>query len=112
MVAADEILKAADFEPIFTPVIGKALKSIFPDSASKIENKLLNSNISQVTNNNIEIKANELLLDRFKELNLSGDLTVEELSELQKLILENLDQLKTKNKDIKQDILDLLDKNK
>lgn len=110
MITADEILKAADVEPIFTPFIGNALKSILPESASRLENKLLNSNIAQVTSNNLEIKANELLLERFKELNLKGDFTNEEVSELKKLILENLDQLKTDNKDLKNKISDLLDK--
>ena len=110
MVTADEFLKAANVEPIFTPFIGNALKSVLPDSASRTENKLLNSNIAQVTSNNVELKVTESLLERFKDLNLSGDFTNDEFSELKKLILENQEQLKSKNTELKDKINELLDK--
>lgn len=105
MVTADEFLKAANVEPIFTPFIGNALKSVLPDSASRTENKLLNSNIAQVTSNNVELKVTESLW--FKDLNLSGDFTNDELK---KLILENQEQLKSKNTELKDKINELLDK--
>jgi hypothetical protein len=110
MVTTDEFLKAANVEPIFTPFIGNALKSVLPDSASRIDNKLLNSNIEQVTSNNVELKASESLLERFKDLNLRGDFTNDEFSELKKLILENQEQLKSKNTELKDKINELLDK--
>ena len=71
---------------------------------------MLNSNIAQVTSNNVELKVTESLLERFKDLNLSGDFTNDEFSELKKLIIENQEQLKSKNTELKDKINELLDK--
>jgi hypothetical protein len=74
-------------------------------TVSKSSTSLLNSNISSLTNNNVEILANESLLDQFKSLNLNGDITHSEYYEMQKLIIENQEQLKSKNSELKSKIL-------
>jgi hypothetical protein len=52
---------------------------------------------------------NKSFLDQLKDLNVEGDLTNDEFSEMQKLILENQDSLKSKNTELKSKILELLD---
>ena len=110
MLGADELLKAADAEPFFMPIMGGMLKNILPDSASRETAKLIQKSIDAHTLNNAEIGANKTLMDQFKSLNLIGELTNEDCSELQKLILENQAELINKNSQLKSKILELLDK--
>jgi hypothetical protein len=98
MVTADEYLKASNLEPIFTPFIGSAFKMVLPESVGGNLNKTINSSIDHITRNKIEFKNSESLLERFKTLKFNGDFTNDEFSELQKLIVENQEQLKSKNK--------------
>jgi hypothetical protein len=110
MLGADEIFKAGDIEPVFAPLLSGILKTVLPDSVTKSSMKLINENISNITNNNIEMLNNDSLLEKFQSLNLKGDLSKDEFLEMRKLLIENQDQLKKENTVFKSKILELLDK--
>ena len=110
MVSAGEVLKYADVEPVFGPFLGSMLKSVLPNSGVKSETRMLNKAIAEVTSNNVELIESKSLLERFKGLNLDGVFTDDEFSEFKKLIMENQEQLKSKNTDLRDKINDLLDK--
>lgn len=110
MVSTDEILKYADVEPVFGPFLGSMLKTVLPDSATKSETKMLNKAIAEVTSNNVQLIDSKSLLERFKGLNIEGVFTNEEFSEFKKLIQENQEQLQTKNSELRNKIIEILDK--
>jgi hypothetical protein len=109
MLGADEILKNANREPIFAPFLGDILNKILPEGISKDSTKLINKNINQLENNNEDIKENDSLLSRFKDLNLKGDISNTEFTELQKLISEHKESIIENNAQIKSKIIQLLE---
>ena len=110
MIAYDEILKNGNNQPIFMPFLGSILKTILPYSENRENLRLLKNSIAAHTNNNVEILINESLLERLKSLNIKGIFTNDECFEMTKLIIENQEQLKSKNSELKSKILELLDK--
>lgn len=111
MISTDEILKGDNRDPIFTPLLGGLLNKILPNKLdnSNDPNKLIQNSIDLIKGNNSNLKSQESFLEEIKDLKLQGDLTGEEFSEMQKLILENKESLKTKNSEVKSKILELLD---
>lgn len=46
MLGTDEILKAADREPVFTPFLGGLVKQVLPASVTQDSLKLINQNLN------------------------------------------------------------------
>src|ERR1700675_351085 len=105
MLGADEVLKNANREPIFAPLLGNILNKVLPESISKDSINLNNKNIEQLENNNEEIKVNESLLSRFQNLNLKGDISKTEFTELQNLLSEHKKSIIENNTQIKSKII-------
>lgn len=107
MLGTDEILKSVNREPIFAPFLGSILNTVLPENVRKDSVSLIDSEIDKLKQNNQELK-NNILLDKFKALNLKGDLTVEEFNEFKKLIGENKQSLIEDNDKIKSKMLDMI----
>jgi len=74
---------------------------------------LINKNIDLLESNNDEIDATNKLSERFKNLGVKGDISKNEFTEFQKLIIEHKQSLRNENEKVKKRILDLLEeKNK
>lgn len=112
MLGTDEILKAANREPIFTSFLGSILNQVLPANLKQDSVKLINQNLTNLQSNNSEILATDNLLNRFKNLNLNGDISKEEFTEFQKLIQgeAHKNDLLSKNLELKSKIKDLIDK--
>lgn len=87
MLGTDEVLKSADRAPVFAPFLGGILNAILPEGVHKDSTRLIYKNINELQSNNQEISLNNKLLDSFKDLNINGDLSKEEYTEFQKLLL-------------------------
>lgn len=77
-LSIDEVFKAGDIEPVFAPLLIGILKTVLPDSVTKSSMKLINENISNITNNNIEMLNKDSLMENFKSLNLKRYLSKDE----------------------------------
>lgn len=110
MLGTDEILKSANREPIFAPFLGGILNSALPSNTTKDSNQLISKSLDQLEGNNVEIQATNSLLDRFKSLNLKGDITQNELKEFQELLKENQLKLLNENQLLKSKIIEELEK--
>jgi hypothetical protein len=111
MISSDEILKGANRSPILTPILGGILNTILPESATKNSNNLIQSVMDNLKTINSEMKDSNNLLEQLRGLKGEGAITQSDFKEMQKLIIENQEQLKSKNSELKSKILELLDKN-
>jgi len=113
MVGADEILKNADQNPVFMPLLGGVLKNILPNNNTQgadSTSKLIQEAIDNIKMNKSLIRNNVSILEELKNLNFDGDLTKDELSEMEDLLNDNQDSLKSDNSKLKSKIVELLDK--
>jgi hypothetical protein len=104
-LGADEILKAANREPIFAPFLGSIINTVLPDNVAKDSTKLINNDFKELETNNENIKLTEELEEKFKKLEIKGDLTKEEFKEMQKILHENKTDILKENSKIKSKIL-------
>ena len=112
MLGADEILKAANVEPVFIPMLGGILKTVLPESASRDTVKLIQQSIDAHNSNRAEGFDFDTLRDAFKTMLVEDGLTEKEHAEFQGLIDDNIRELESKNSKLKEEIGKLLDKNK
>jgi hypothetical protein len=112
MVGADEILKNADQNAVFMPILGGLLKSVLPSAVdtSDSPSKLIQEAIDNIKANQYSMRNNSSILEQLKTLNLDADISQEELIEMEYLLNKNQDSLKDSNKEFKSKILELLDK--
>ena len=77
MLGTDEVLKSANREPIFAPLIASILniKKPMPLDLVKESHAMINNNLNKMALNNDELRMNESLIERFKKLNLKGDIS-------------------------------------
>lgn len=80
MLGTDEILKSSGRDAMFSPLLGKGLNYIFPlpENDKKDYMKLIHKSLKELESNNEEIKATANLIDRFKGLSYTCDLSIEE----------------------------------
>jgi hypothetical protein len=109
MLGTDEILKAADKKAIFAHMLGEILNSILPENVHKDSRKLINNSIDQFVNNKDNIELNNSLLEKFKGLNLKGDLTKDEFNEFKQIIIENKESIVKANEKIKSKIMEMIE---
>ena len=112
MVGVDEILKNAEHKPIFMPILGGIAKTLLPSNTNNSDtpSKLIEEAIANIKANNSLMRNNVSILDELKNLNFDGELTKEELEEMEELINNNQDKIKTENSQFKSKILEILDK--
>lgn len=109
MLGTDEVLKNANRDPIFGPILGSILNSVLPENVSKDSTKLINKSINEISSNNQDLAENKSLLEKFQNLHLKGDISLEEFKEMQKIILENQEAILAKNAQLKSKILEELE---
>lgn len=97
MVGADEILKNAEHKPIFMPILGGIAKTLLPTNTNNNDSppKLIEDAIANIKTNNSLMRTNISILDELKKLNFDGELTFGELKEMEDLLNDNQDKLKT-----------------
>lgn len=104
MLGTDEILKAADREPIFAPFLGGILNTVLPEKVKKDSIVLVKNEIAELESNGEEMRATQVLIKKIEELELKGDLSKEEYKEFHTLIRENNKSLLERNFEIKENI--------
>lgn len=111
MLGTDEIVKASGREAIFSPFLGKGLNYILPANNNNKNDyaRLITKSLKELESNNEEIRTTESLINKFKDLNFKGDLSIEESKEFQTLLHENRETFITKNEEIKEKIKSILD---
>ena len=118
MLGADEILKYANVEPFFGPLMGGALKSILPvpEKPTNESEKLIRSAFELLKANSNQTNLTNSFLDQLKDLNLEGDLTKDEFEEMRKLLTDKQEDLKSKDsallpkKELKSKLSEIIDK--
>lgn len=89
MLGTDELLRGANRPLVFTPFLSDILNQILPEGAVKDSKKLITKSIQELEANKEEFNLNKNLMEKFKNLQIKGDLSKEEYTEFQKLLHEN-----------------------
>lgn len=111
MVGVDEVLKNAEHSPVFMPILGGIVKTFLPtNTTNESPFKLIQDAMDSIKANNSLMRNNISILDQLKALNFDGELTQDELVEMEELLNNNQDSLKNQNSEFKSKILELLDK--
>ena len=110
MISTDAILKDANREPIFTPLLAGALNQFLPEAGKPSPFKVLQTELAKMEKNDADIadieRAKEVL-DTYK-----GGLSAEDVSEFKKILNDNKKELIENNDAIKKDLYENLTKKK
>src|ERR1700734_1125242 len=82
MLGADEILKQANVEPFFGPLLGGALKAVLPQKPTSETENLIKASYKLIRSNGTNIREARIISDQLETTNSEGNLTKEEYSEL------------------------------
>jgi len=104
MLGTDEILKYANVEPFFGPLLGGALKGILPEKPTKETEKIIKTAFELLRENRSNSNTTNSLLDLLKDSNLDGDLTKVEFEEMKNILVEKQSELKTKDSALKTEL--------
>jgi hypothetical protein len=109
MISTDTLLKEANREPIFTPLLAGALNKILSVPCQPSTSQMIETEIARLNQNSIEIKDLNKAIEIIDKSN--GDLSVQEVSEFKKILIENRSEIIQNNEKIKENIINNL-KNK
>jgi len=104
MLGTDEILKYANVEPFFGPLMGGILKGVLPEKPTKESEKIIRSAFELLKENRNNANTNNNLLDLLKDSNLEGDLTKDEFEEMKNILVEKQAELKSKDSALKTEL--------
>lgn len=108
MISTDTILKEANREPIFTPLLAGALNKILAETGQPSSSKILETALGQYKQNSIEIKDLNKSLDLLDKFD--GGLSMEDTSEFKQILMENKTEIIQNNNQIKENIINNLKK--
>lgn len=109
MISTDQILQAANREPIFTPFLAGLLNQILPETGNPSTSKIIENSFAKIKQNNSELEA----LKYSKELiNLPGGLSAEDNTEFNQIISDHQKELMNNNIEIKNKMIEDLKKKK
>lgn len=104
-------LKNAEYNPIFMPILGSIAKTLLPLNNIDNEriNKIIQDTIDSIRANNSLMRNNVSIYDHLKSLNFDGELTGDEIAEMEELLNDSQATLRNENSKFKSKILELLD---
>lgn len=110
MVTADNILKEANMDPIFTPIIGGAINRVFPGKSELSTPRLIESKLDLMKQNSLEIADTNKVIDRLE--NFKDCLTPNEASEFHQILIDHKNELINNHERIAKEIIDKVSKKK
>jgi len=110
MLGADEVLKASNRDPLFTPFLGSLLNSVLPENTKKTNFKILvGKSVDEIENESAEIKDVKKALSRLTERVKTGGLSKADYNELSKSFNEVLTNSSERQKELANEIAKILD---
>lgn len=114
MLGADEVMKYADVEPFFGPLMGGILKGVLPEKHIKESEEIIKNAFELLRSNRSNVNTTNNLLDLLKDSNIKGDLTKDEFEEMKNILVEKQVELKSKDSalktELKSKISEIIDK--
>ena len=111
MIGSDEVLKAADREPLFTPILVAGLKKILPLPVHRElkQEDFVYKKWSELNNANRDIKFSDDALTHLKKIRGSGGLTEDDYNEIRNSLLKFKNASTDQQKSIAKEIKDAVD---
>lgn len=109
MISTDQILIAANKEPIFTPYLAGLLNKYFPGTEKESISKIIDKNLNLLNKNSVEIKEIDNTIAKVNEIApMPGGLNEAESTELKQLLMQQRNELITNSDKIKETIINNL----